>query len=86
MLTQFKSEFHFNRLHVSVWVEPQKHEASVTVTYAGRIVTVDERIADYQRFASPEMVEAYFREEVGEYGSRLETMESTCKRNRFEIA
>jgi len=79
MLTQFKSEFHFNKLHVTVWAEPLKRFAEMSVTYDRRLVGPAQAIN--LAHVSPETVETYMREHLGELGSRLEAMEANCRMN-----
>jgi hypothetical protein len=87
MITQFKCEAHFNKLHVTLYVEcgvgrpRDEWDAGICVTY-DRII-VGEYTAPFHDVNTPDKAEKWLHRAVGEYGNFVETIEWQCRHKVF---
>lgn len=78
MLDHFQISRHFNKLHVSLFVDVAKKEASYMVTYDRVIIRAAAPVA-FHEVSTPDNAESYLSFFTGERGSRVERLEWMCR-------
>lgn len=73
MLALFIRKRTFCKLQVTLYVDCEKQEASITVTYDRRIKAVDP--VSFHEVRDPELAKKWLSREVGEHGNFIETLE-----------
>lgn len=78
MLDHFQVSRHFNKLHVSMFVDVAKKEASYMVIYDRLVIRAAEPV-EFHKVSTPDNAENYFSYFTGERGSFVERLEWLCR-------